>query len=138
MTECMQWQHTQPTKDTTNHNTFHNNNPQTQLTTHPHRTPTIPMDDRDDYDGRALLSRRCRCGTSLPGTTINVAVLPLPCCRRRRPTSGSGPRSEGGSTANRKRKDRGFAAAVTVALAQWANPPTRGARAGAALDASDQ
>ena len=78
MTERMQRQHTQPTKDTTNHNTFHDNNTQTQLTTHPHRTPTIPTDDGDDYDGRASSSRHRRCGASFPGMTINVAVLPSP------------------------------------------------------------
>jgi len=51
------------------------------------------------------------------------------CCRRRRPTGGGGPRSEGGYTAGRRR--------VTVVLSQWARIPTRGARAGAALAASD-
>ena len=47
-------------------------------------------------------------------------------------------RPEGGSTADRRRGDRGIAAAVTVALAQWARPPTRGVRAAAALDASER
>jgi hypothetical protein len=62
----------------------------------------------------------------------------LPCCRRRRRTGGGGPRSEGGSTAGRWRGDRGIAAVVTAALVQWARLPTRGARAGAALAASDR
>jgi len=64
-----------------------------------------------------------------------------PCCRCLRPTGGGGPRSEGGSTADCRRGDRGIAAGrrrVTAALAQWARIPTRGARAGAALAASDR
>jgi len=42
-----------------------------------------------------------------------------PCCRCRRLTGG-GLRSEVGSTADRRREDQGIAAAVMVALAQWA------------------
>jgi hypothetical protein len=61
-----------------------------------------------------------------------------PCCHRRRRTGGGGPRSEGGSTAGRWRGDRGIAAVVTAALVQWARLPTRGARAGVALAASDR
>ena len=61
-----------------------------------------------------------------------------PCCHRRRPTGGGGPRSEGGSTAGCRRGDRGIAAAVTAALAQWYRLTTRGARSGAALAASDR
>ena len=59
--------------------------------------------------------------------------LTLPCCRHRRPTGGSGPKSEGGSTAGRRRGDRGIVAVATTALAQWARITTRWARAGAAL-----
>ena len=62
----------------------------------------------------------------------------LPCCRCHRPTGGGGLRSEGGYTAGRQRGDQGIAAVVTRALAQWARIPTRGARVGAALAASDQ
>ena len=40
-------------------------------------------------------------------------------------------------SALRRRGDRGIAAAATAALAPWARPPTRCARAGAALAASD-
>jgi len=57
----------------------------------------------------------------------------LPCCRCHCPTGSGGPRSKGGHTASRRRGDRGIAAAMTAALAQWARIPTRGARAGAAL-----
>jgi len=62
----------------------------------------------------------------------------LPCCRSHRPTGGGSPRSKGGSTAGRRRGDRGIAAVMTMALAQWARIPKRGARAGAALAASDR
>ena len=62
----------------------------------------------------------------------------LPCCRCHRPTGGGGLRSEGGYTAGRQRGDQGIAAVVTRALAQWARIPTRGARVGAALAASDR
>jgi hypothetical protein len=61
-----------------------------------------------------------------------------PCCRCRRPTGGSGPRSKGGSNTGRRQGDQGIAAAVTAALAPWARPPTRCARAGAAPAASDR
>ena len=61
-----------------------------------------------------------------------------PCCRCRRPTDGGGPRSEGGSNTGRRRGDQGIAADTTAALAPWASPPTRCARAGAALAASDR
>jgi hypothetical protein len=47
----------------------------------------------------------------------------VPCCRCRCPTGGGGPRSEGGSTAGRRRGDRGIGAVVMVALAQWARLP---------------
>jgi len=46
-------------------------------------------------------------------------------------------RPEGGSTAKRRSGDQGIAVAVMAALAQWARLPTRGVRAGAALNASD-
>jgi hypothetical protein len=105
--------------------------PTNTTTTHPHRTPTIPPDNGDGHDGRALSSRRHCCSAGLPGTTINVAMPPSPCCRCCRPA--------------RRRvyhrppeRDRGLAAAATAALAQWVRPPTRGVQAGAALDASDR
>ena len=60
------------------------------------------------------------------------------CCRCRRPTSCGSLRSEGGSNTGRWRGDRGIAAATTAALVPWARPPTRCARAGAALAASDR
>ena len=62
-------------------------------------------------------------------------MLPCCCCCR---LTGSGLRSEVGSTADRRREDQGIAAAVMVALAQWARPPKRGARAGVALGASER
>jgi hypothetical protein len=61
----------------------------------------------------------------------------LPCCRCRHPTGGGGPKSKGGSTAGRQRGNRGIAAVVTAALAQWARIPMRLARVGATLAASD-
>jgi hypothetical protein len=43
------------------------------------------MDNGDDHDGRASLSRRFHCGAGLPGTTINIAVLTSSSPDRRRP-----------------------------------------------------
>jgi hypothetical protein len=48
------------------------------------------------------------------------------------------PRAQGGSNTGRRRGERGIAAAATAALAPWVRPPTRCARAGAVLAASDR
>jgi len=83
------------------------------------------------------VGRRCH-GIVVPAPGSQGLALTMPCCRRRHPTGGGGPRSEGGSTAGHRRGDRGIAAVVTAALAQWARITTRGAHAGVALATSDQ
>ena len=74
-------------------------------------------------------SRLYRRGAGLPGTSVNVAVLPSPSPdRRRRPEKRR-------SNTSRRRGDRGLASAVTAALAQLSRISKKGARAGAALAA---
>ena len=124
MTERMSRQQTQPTKDTTTHSTLrlHNNIPQTQ----PQPTHTALQQSQRMTEMTMTVGRR-RHGIIVAAPGCQGLPLTLPCCRHRCPTGGSGPRSEGGSTADRRRGDRGIAAVATAALVQWARIPTRGA-----------
>ena len=81
---------------------------------------------------------RCRHGVIVAAPGYHGRPSTSPCCCPRCPTGGGGPRIKGGSTSGRRRGDRGIAAVVTAALAQWARILKRGACAGAALALSDR
>ena len=125
MTKCMPRQHAQPTKDTTTHSiTAHKHNSQPTHTTLQQSQRTTD----DDREGRASLLWRQR--------PCQGRATMLPCCTCCCLTGGGSPRSEGGSTAGCQRGTESLRR--PAALAQWACPLTREARAGAALAASER
>jgi hypothetical protein len=104
----------------------HNNNtiiPQPQ----PQPTHTALQQSQRTTEMTMTVGRR-RHGVVVAAQGCHGRPSTSPCCCPRRPTGDGGPRSEGGSTAGRRRGDRGIEAVVTAALEQWARIPTRGAR----------